>query len=473
MNTRVNIQKNAQRIVATMILFIVLGITANAQTRSYTLSVLQKTDYVINEAYDITDYFYFNDGEFIAKAVYFQDYAYHLYDIRRYSLAVQYSLKARGYAINAIEICEDYWHYYDYHYYGYSPTWGHNVNYNVVIGNTQLHWGLTNAMFHNDIRVNWNLYFTTREWNYYRGLPTDVVLLNGLYNYRGGVVYFNDRYTNVHVYRNMQVRMNAGRDVFVKSYPNAVRNMAPPPKDIRPSNAPVPTRTRRETVNAELQFNDDAGGNTNRNNSNGGTNTRQNPSSSGSPTNDARRPSSSSNVNDATTPNTGTGNNSSAGDRRRPTTPNANTDSNSSTNDARRTPPTAPNANTGSSSSTSDARRTTPMPNTGSNSSTSDARRTTTTPSTGSNSSTSDTRRTSTTSTDNTTTRTTTNNQSVQDNSRRSSQTTSPQVNVNNQSNAAQDRQARQQTQQSTTTRSQPTSSPSSSSSSTTSSRRR
>ena len=408
MKTLIKLQRNAQRILATIALFTVLGISANAQTRSYTLSVLQKTDYVINEACDITDYFYFNDGEFIAKALYFQDYAYHLYDSRRYLQAVQYSLKARSYAINAIEICDDYWHYYDYHYYGYSTMWGNN--YSVVIGNTQLHWGLTNAIFHNNMRVNWNLYFTTREWNYYTGLPSEVIFLNGLYNYRGGIVYFNDRYVNVNIYRTMQVRINTGRDIFVKSYPHTVVNMAPKPKDIRPSNAPMPSNTRRATVNEELQYN-----------------------------NNVNRPNNS-------------GNNSSTSDGRRPT---ANPNINPS-NDRSGT-----NGNTGNNSSTSDGRR--PATNANINPSND---RSGTNGNTGNNSSTSDNRRPATTTTNNSTTNNNNAVISTQDNNRRNSQTTTPQVQVNNKSNAAQDKQARQQVRQSSSAQSRTTSSPSSSSSS-------
>jgi hypothetical protein len=237
-----------------VILFFVLSFasnTANAQTRSYTLGVLQKTDYVIDEANDIVDYFYFNDGEFIAKALYFQDYAYFLYDSRQYRQALQYSLMARSYAVNAIEICEDYWQYYDYYYYGYSPTWGRNASITARIGNVQLHWGLTNALYHNNIRVNWDLYFTTREWSYYRNLPAEIILLNGLYNHRGSVIVFNDRYINRNVYVNMKSRVNTGRDNFIKSNPKTYGNMGAKPKDIKPANAPTPTHnTRRETMNS-------------------------------------------------------------------------------------------------------------------------------------------------------------------------------------------------------------------------------
>ncbi|MDR1984851.1 MAG: hypothetical protein LBQ28_08515 [Prevotellaceae bacterium] len=251
MKTLTTLQKNTQRIITLAILFFVFGFAsnnANAQTRSYTLGVLQKTDYVIDEAYDIVDYFYFNDGEFIAKSMHFQDYAYYLYDSRQYKKAVQYSLMARGYAINAIEICDDYWQYYDYNYYGYSPVWGRNSGFTVQIGNVQLHWGLTNARYHNNMRINWNLYFTSREWKYYRNLPAEIVLLNNLYAHRGGVVYFNDRHYNNNVYTNMRVRINTGRDSFLKSHNNTTTKMSP--KDIKPSNATRPTQTRRETMNS-------------------------------------------------------------------------------------------------------------------------------------------------------------------------------------------------------------------------------
>ncbi|MDR2064893.1 MAG: hypothetical protein LBP85_04195 [Prevotellaceae bacterium] len=252
MKTLINLQKNTQRIIAAAALFFVLSFannSVNAQTGFYTLEVLQKTDYIIDEIYDIVDYFYFNDGEFIAKSVHFQDYAYCLYDSKNYRQAIQYSLMARSYAINAMEICDDYWQYYDYHYYGYSPAWGRNSGFTVKIGNTQLHWGLSNARYHNNLRVNWDLYFTARELRYYKNLPSETVLLNGLYKYRGRVVYFNDRHSNRNVYITMRTRMNKGKDNYAKYYPNATKHMSAKPKNIKPNNAPTPVHKRRETPN--------------------------------------------------------------------------------------------------------------------------------------------------------------------------------------------------------------------------------
>ncbi|MDR2652858.1 MAG: hypothetical protein LBC68_11210 [Prevotellaceae bacterium] len=286
MKTLIKLQKNTRNIIATTALFFVFGIltnSVNAQTRSYTLGVLQKTDYIIDEAYDIVDYFYFNDGEFIAKSVHFQDYAYYLYDLKRYTQALQYSLMARSYAINAIEICDDYWQYYDYHYYGYSPVWGRNSGFTVKIGNAQLHWGLTNARYHNNLRINWDLYFTARELNYYRNLPSEIVLLNGLYKHRGHVVYFNDRHANYNVYETMRTRINKGRESYVKSYPDATRQMSAKPKNIKPNNAPAPTHTRRETMN---RTNDSR--NTNYNNNNN-RNEKNKPNEKNNNTGDNRR----------------------------------------------------------------------------------------------------------------------------------------------------------------------------------------
>jgi hypothetical protein len=252
MKTIINLQKNTQRIIATAALFFVFSFAnsgASAQTSFFTLEVLQKTDYIIDEAYDIVDYFYFNDGEFIAKSVHFQDYAYYLYDLKNYRQAVQYSLMARNYAINSIEICDDYWQYYDYHYYGYSPVWGRNSEFAVKIGNVQLHWGIANAKYHNNLRINWDLYFTARELRYYKNLPSETVLLNGLYKHRGRVVYFNDRHSNRNAYVTMRARMNKGKDNYAKYYPDATKHISAKPKNIRPNNATTPTHTRRETQN--------------------------------------------------------------------------------------------------------------------------------------------------------------------------------------------------------------------------------
>ncbi|MDR1346857.1 MAG: hypothetical protein LBJ63_00265 [Prevotellaceae bacterium] len=252
MKTLIKLRKLTQRILAIAALFFVslAGYNASAQTRSYTLEVLQKTDYIIDDACDIVDYFYFNDGELIAKSMHFQDYAYHLYDLNQFKLSLQYSLKARSYAVNAIEICDDYWQYYDYYYYGYSPAWGYNSGFTVKIGNVQLHWGLANAQYHSNLKVNWDMYFTARELNYYKNLPSERILLNGFYKYKGMTVYFNDRHINRNVYQNMRVHINKGRDSYAKSnHSNNPKHMPSKPKDMRPHNAPAPTHTRRETVN--------------------------------------------------------------------------------------------------------------------------------------------------------------------------------------------------------------------------------
>jgi hypothetical protein len=326
MKTLTTLKKNSRRIGTMVSLFFVLSlVTACAQSRSYTLGVLQKTDYVINEASDIVDYFYYDDGEFIAKGLYFQDYAYHLYDSRRYNQAVQYSLKARSYAINAIEICDDYWQYYDYYYYGYSPAWGHNTNIYSRAGNVQLHFGLINAPYHNYLRVNWDLYFTTREWRYYHKLPSEVILLNNFYNYRGGHVVFNDRFRNPQIYINLSTRTHSGRDHFVQTYPNMTKNMAPKPREIKPANAPAPTTTNRRTVNSSLQYNTDGQStDSNRRTPTGSSTTNNNSSTS---TSSNRR----TDTNTGTTTGTGNSSTTSSSNRR--------TDTNSS------------NSNTGTSSS--------------------------------------------------------------------------------------------------------------------------
>ncbi|MDR1199641.1 MAG: hypothetical protein LBK94_11650 [Prevotellaceae bacterium] len=268
MKTLIKLRKITQRISAISALFLVgiTGYNAGAQTRSYTLEVLQKTDYIIDEACDIVDYFYFNDGELIAKSMHFQDYAYHLYDLNQFKLSLQYSLKARSYAVNAIEICDDYWQYYDYYYYGYSPVWGYNSGFTVKIGNVQLHWGLTNAQHHSNLKVNWNLYFTARELNYYKNLPSERVLLNGFYSYKGMTVHFNDRHINRNVYQNMRAHINRGRDSYAKSHHNnSPKHMPSKPTDMRPHNAPAPTHTRRETVNRTNDSHDSRGNTYNNN----------------------------------------------------------------------------------------------------------------------------------------------------------------------------------------------------------------
>ncbi|MDR0420959.1 MAG: hypothetical protein LBH30_05870 [Prevotellaceae bacterium] len=279
MKTLIKLPKITQRILAATALFLVslANNSASAQTRSYTLEALQKTDYIIDEACDIVDYFYFNDGELISKSMYFQDYAYYLYNAHNYRLSLQYSLMARSYAVNAIEICDDYWQYYDYYYYGYSPTWGRNINVTIRTGNVQLHWGLTNARYHSNLRVNWDLYFTAKELRYYRSLPSEVILLDGFYKYKGRIVYFNDRHINHNIYSSMRINIHNGRNNYSKSHHNKTTHMPPKPKDMKPHNAPAPTtHTRRETTYGTGNSHNTTNNNTsNRNavNNQGSTNT--------------------------------------------------------------------------------------------------------------------------------------------------------------------------------------------------------
>ncbi|MDR1724854.1 MAG: hypothetical protein LBR28_00465 [Bacteroidales bacterium] len=108
---------------------------ASKYSRHTAREVIRKTAYIIDEAYDIVNYYNYWNGSSLSKAIYFNDYAQDLYRHRNYRQAINYSLTARQYAVNVINSCDDYWEYFFYTYFGWSYYYGYNSSYNAGYAN--------------------------------------------------------------------------------------------------------------------------------------------------------------------------------------------------------------------------------------------------------------------------------------------------------------------------------------------------
>ncbi|MDR1005619.1 MAG: hypothetical protein LBL74_01975 [Bacteroidales bacterium] len=108
---------------------------AEASRKSTARKVIQKTAYVINEAYEMVNYYDSWSGSSLSKAVYYNNYAQSLFSRRRYDRAVNYSLLAREYAVDVINNCDNYWDYFFYTYFGWSYAYGYNAGYNAGYAN--------------------------------------------------------------------------------------------------------------------------------------------------------------------------------------------------------------------------------------------------------------------------------------------------------------------------------------------------
>ena len=107
---------------------------ARRYSRSYTKNVINKTAYIIEQAYDIAFTYDFWSEAYLSKAVYYNDYAYDLYRMNCRSAAVHYSLKARQYALMVIDNCDDYWEFFYFTYFGWSFSFGYNSNFAYASG---------------------------------------------------------------------------------------------------------------------------------------------------------------------------------------------------------------------------------------------------------------------------------------------------------------------------------------------------
>lgn len=88
--------------------------------RSAARNFINKTSYIISEAYEIVSYYNYYSTGYLAKSINHQQYAKYLYDRGFYSYAVYHSNLARKYSLHIIYSCNDYWNnYYNYYRYGF------------------------------------------------------------------------------------------------------------------------------------------------------------------------------------------------------------------------------------------------------------------------------------------------------------------------------------------------------------------
>ncbi|MDD2487958.1 MAG: hypothetical protein PHD62_00645 [Bacteroidales bacterium] len=119
-----------------VVAFLTISFTADASYYGYNRNkarkVINKTAYIIEEAYSIADYYGYWSENNISRAVYYNEYAQEQFSRRNYRRAIHYSLKARDYALRVIDGCDSYWDYYYYENYGWSRYYGYNPYYNGV-----------------------------------------------------------------------------------------------------------------------------------------------------------------------------------------------------------------------------------------------------------------------------------------------------------------------------------------------------
>ncbi len=88
--------------------------------RTAARNFINKTSYIISEAYEIVSYYNYYSTGYLAKSMNHQQYAKYLYDRGLYSYAVYHSNLARKYSLQIIYSCNDYWNnYYNYYRYGF------------------------------------------------------------------------------------------------------------------------------------------------------------------------------------------------------------------------------------------------------------------------------------------------------------------------------------------------------------------
>lgn len=101
-----------------VVAFLTISFTADASYYGYNRNkarkVINKTAYIIEEAYSIADYYGYWSENNISRAVYYNEYAQEQFSRRNYRRAIHYSLKARDYALRVIDGCDSYWDYYYY-----------------------------------------------------------------------------------------------------------------------------------------------------------------------------------------------------------------------------------------------------------------------------------------------------------------------------------------------------------------------
>lgn len=107
---------------------------ASLYNRSKARNVINKTAYVIDQAYEVAYCYDYWSSTYLSRAVYYNDYAQDLYYHRSYRSAIRYSLRAREYALYVLDNCDDYWEFFYYTYYGWSHRYGYNPSFAYASG---------------------------------------------------------------------------------------------------------------------------------------------------------------------------------------------------------------------------------------------------------------------------------------------------------------------------------------------------
>ncbi len=102
--------------------------------KSTARNVINKTAYVIDQAYEVVHFYNYWTSSYLSKAVYYNEYAEKKYRHRSYSSAINYSLRAREYALYVLDNCDDYWEFFYYTYYGWSHLYGYNHSFAYAHG---------------------------------------------------------------------------------------------------------------------------------------------------------------------------------------------------------------------------------------------------------------------------------------------------------------------------------------------------
>lgn len=160
MKAKKNLVRNALRLGVLILGLIVFSQEANAFrfNKGNTKKVINKTAFIIDEAYEISNYYDYWQGEMLSRAVYYNDYAYRLMQRRNYNKAIHYSLRAREYALRVIDDCDMYWDYYYYNNYGWSRSYGRNPYYNPN--------RYPNNHYHGNYNSYYNRYYQGNSNNY-------------------------------------------------------------------------------------------------------------------------------------------------------------------------------------------------------------------------------------------------------------------------------------------------------------------
>lgn len=147
--------------------FLTISLDAEASYNRYNRNnarrTINKTAYIINEAYSIANYYGYWSGSDLSRALYYNEYAERQYYRRNYRRAVHYSLKARQYALMVIDGCDAYWDYFYYENYGWSRNYGYNPYYSGSYSGN--HYGNYNYYYNRYYSNSHNNYSSNPNYN--------------------------------------------------------------------------------------------------------------------------------------------------------------------------------------------------------------------------------------------------------------------------------------------------------------------